>query len=135
MSPAGRRNPRNVELALLVPALVVAMAAYAEVGLALDGALPAGIVGYGVGLGVLFGLAHLALRRLAPDADPILLPAVTMVNGLGLAVIHRLDLAYSDRAAQQHLAAPAASAPAQLTWTAVGVVLFVVVLLLVRDHR
>jgi cell division protein FtsW (lipid II flippase) len=135
VSNAGRRNPRNVELALLVPALVVAMAAYAEVGLALDGALPAGIVGYGAGLGVLFGLAHLALRRLAPDADPILLPAVTMVNGLGLAVIHRLDLAYSDRAAQQHLAAPAASAPAQLTWTAVGVVLFVVVLLLVRDHR
>ncbi|MDQ1617308.1 MAG: hypothetical protein QOJ60_3247, partial [Actinomycetota bacterium] len=66
MSNAGRRNPRNVELALLVPALVVELAAFAEVGLALDGALPAGFVGYGAGLGVLFGLALLALRRLAP---------------------------------------------------------------------
>jgi cell division protein FtsW (lipid II flippase) len=130
-----RRRPRNLELALLVMALVVAMSAYAAVGLAHDGQLPAGIVGYGVGLGVLFGLAHLALRRFAPDADPILLPAVTMVNGLGLAMIHRLDLAYSDRAAQDHSPAPAASAPAQLTWTAIGVILFIAVLLLVRDHR
>ena len=75
------------------------------------------------------------LRRFAPYADPVLLPAVTAINGLGLAVIHRLDLAYADRAEPLGTDVPSAAAPAQLTWTAVGVALFVAVLLLVRDHR
>jgi cell division protein FtsW (lipid II flippase) len=128
------RNPRNVELGLLLFSLVIAMAAYASVGLAHDGVLPAGMAGYGGGLAVLFLAAHLALRRLAPDADPLILPCVTMINGLGLAMIHRIDLALGDSAARlgNHYS-PAA--PAQLTWTAVGVVLFVVVLAVIRDHR
>lgn len=128
------RNPRNVELGLLLFSLAIAMAAYASVGLAHDGELPAGMVGYGGGLAVLFLGAHLALRRLAPDADPLILPCVTMINGLGLAVIHRIDLALGDTASRlgnHH--SPAA--PAQLTWTALGVVLFIVVLVVVRDHR
>jgi cell division protein FtsW (lipid II flippase) len=128
------RNPRNVELGMLVFSLVIAMAAYASVGLAYNGKLPAGMVGYGAGLGVLFLAAHLALRKLAPDADPLILPCVTMLNGLGLAMIHRIDLALGDRAAQLHRDySPAA--PPQLTWTAVGVIGFVAVLALVRDHR
>jgi cell division protein FtsW (lipid II flippase) len=128
------RNPRNVELGLLLFSLVIAMAAYASVGIANSGQLPTGMVGYGAGLGVLFLGAHLAVRRLAPDADPLILPCVTLINGLGLAMIHRLDLALGDRAAQLHDDySPAA--PPQLTWTAVGVVLFVAVLVLVRDHR
>jgi cell division protein FtsW (lipid II flippase) len=128
------RNPRNVELGLLLFSLIIAMAAYASVGIAHSGELPAGMVGYGAGLGVLFLGAHLAVRRLAPDADPLILPCVTLINGLGLAMIHRLDLALGDRAAQLHNDyAPAA--PPQLTWTAVGVVLFIAVLVLVRDHR
>jgi cell division protein FtsW (lipid II flippase) len=131
----GNRNPRNIELVLLVFSLAISMAAYASVGLAHDGALPAGMVGYGGGLALLFGLAHLALRRLAPNADPVLLPVVTLINGLGLAMIHRLDLADADRAARLGKAVPTASAPAQLTWTAIGVVLFIAVLVIVRDHR
>jgi cell division protein FtsW (lipid II flippase) len=129
------RSPRTVELVLLVFSVAIAMAAYAAVGLALDGTLPEGMLGYGGGLALLFGAAHVALRRLAPHADPLLLPCVTVINGLGLAVIHRLDIAYADRAKQLGNAAPAAAAPAQLTWTAVGIVLFIVMLVLVRDHR
>ncbi len=129
------RSPRTVELVLLVFSVAIAMAAYASVGLAHDGVLPTGMLGYGGGLALLFGAAHLALRRVAPDADPVLLPAVTVINGLGLAVIHRLDLAYADRAEQLGRDVPSAAAPAQLTWTAVGVLLFIAVLLLVRDHR
>ena len=129
------RTRRNTELVMLVFSVAIAMAAYAAVGLAHDGVLPAGMVGYGAGLGVLFGIAHVALRRLAPYADPVLLPAVTLLNGLGLAMIHRLDLAYADRAEQLGRDIPSAAAPAQLTWTAVGVAFFVAVLVLVRDHR
>jgi cell division protein FtsW (lipid II flippase) len=124
-----------MELVLLVFSVGIAMAAYAAVGLAHEGVVPTGLLGYGGGLAFLFGAAHLTLRRFARDADPVLLPAVTLVNGLGLAVIHRLDLAYLDRAERLGSEAPAASAPAQLTWTAVGVVLFVAVVVLVRDHR
>ena len=131
----GGRGGRGTELVLLAFSLAIAMAAYASVGLAHDGTLPAGMLGYGGGLALLFGIAHVTLRRFAPDADPVLLPAATALNGLGLAVIHRLDLAYADRAEQLDRAAPSAAAPAQLTWTAVGVALFVVVLIVVRDHR
>jgi cell division protein FtsW (lipid II flippase) len=131
----GGRNPRNAELVLLVFALAIAMAAYASVGLARNGAIPPGMAGYGAGLGLLFGIAHVALRRFAPDADPVLLPAAALINGLGLAMIHRLDLADIDRAQRLGRHTPTPSAPAQLTWTAVGVVLFIAVLLLVRDHR
>jgi cell division protein FtsW (lipid II flippase) len=126
---------RNTELVLLVFSVGLAMAAYAAVGLAMDGALPTGMVGYGAGLAVLFGCAHVVLRRFAPYADPVLLPAVTVINGLGLAVIHRLDRGIADRAEAAGREVPAAAAPAQLTWTAVGVVVFAIVLVLVRDHR
>ena len=135
MIAARPTSGRNTELVLLVFSLGIAMAAYAAVGLAMDGALPTGMVGYGIGLAALFGSAHVVLRRFAPFADPVLLPAVTVVNGLGLAMIHRLDRGIADRAEAAGRDVPAAAAPAQLTWTAVGIVVFVVVLLLVRDHR
>ncbi|MGW1179582.1 FtsW/RodA/SpoVE family cell cycle protein, partial [Kitasatospora sp. NPDC002543] len=49
----GAPSRRNTELALLAFAVVIPVFAYANVGLAIDGSLPAGLLGYGLGLGLL----------------------------------------------------------------------------------
>ncbi len=51
-------------------------------------------------------LAHVAVRVLAPWSDQVLLPVAVAINGLGLAMIHRLDVAETVRAAQNHQPAP-----------------------------
>jgi cell division protein FtsW (lipid II flippase) len=89
---------------------------------------------YGLAFLALFGAAHLAVRRWAPFADPLILPCVALLNGIGLVVIHRLDLAFASRAAR-NASTYSALAPKQLIYTAVGLFLFVMILLLVKDHR
>ncbi|MYS24561.1 cell division protein FtsW, lipid II flippase [Streptomyces sp. DvalAA-14] len=121
--PATRRG---VELSLIVAAVAVSMAGWAEVGLAQGGRLPRGAAGYGGGLAALALLAHLAVRTRARYADPLLLPIAVLLNGLGLVLIHRLDLVPS-------LGPRAANS--QLVWSAVGVGLFIAVVLALGDHR
>ncbi|MBO0845945.1 MAG: FtsW/RodA/SpoVE family cell cycle protein [Nocardioides sp.] len=118
------RRRRGAELFLLVLALVVGVGAYAAVGLGVKGRVPADIVSYGGWLAALIVAAHITVRLVAPYADPVLLPIVAALNGLGLAMIHRLDLALDTHYARQ-----------QLVWMTVGVGLFVVTLVLLRDHR
>lgn len=130
----GPATRRGTELLLLVVAVAVVVLAYAAVGLAVDGHVPQGTVTYGAGLAALFLVAHLVLRRAAPYADPLVVPCVALLNGLGLVMVHRLDLAAADRARLAGRALPRPDAPLQLVWTALGVGLFVAVLLLVRDH-
>ncbi|MFD2077940.1 cell division protein FtsW, lipid II flippase [Actinopolymorpha cephalotaxi] len=129
------RKRRGAELVLLVLALGVAVGAYAVVGVAVTGHISSQIVSYALGLVLLVGIAHLVVRFRAPYADPILLPCVVLLNGLGLALIHRLDLSKVKAAQDAGEAMPRVDAPAQLTWTAVGVAAFIAMLLLVRDHR
>ena len=42
---------------------------------------------------------HLALRRWARDADPVIMPAVAALTGVGLAMIRRIDYAWAARGA------------------------------------
>ncbi len=122
------RRRRGAELFLLVLALAVGIGAYAAVGVGVQGEVPADILGYGGWLAALIIGAHVVVRLVAPYADPVLLPIVAALNGLGLAVIRRLDLAAG--AGEQE-----GFARQQLTWMTLGVLLFVVTLLVVRDHR
>jgi len=124
------RRRRGAELFLLLLALAVGVGAYAAVGVGVQGEVPPDIIGYGGWLAGLTIAAHIAVRLVAPYADPVLLPAVAALNGLGLAVIHRLDLAYEDAGRDNHT-----FAAQQLTWMTVGVALFVLTLVLLRDHR
>ena len=118
------RRRRGAELVLLVLALAVGVGAYAAVGLGREGTLPADMIGYATWLTGLALGAHVVVRIFAPYADPVLLPVVTALNGLGLAVIYRLDLA-TDKGFSSK----------QLMWTTLGIVLFAVVLGVLRDHR
>ncbi|TDD12720.1 FtsW/RodA/SpoVE family cell cycle protein [Nonomuraea deserti] len=125
--PAKRRGAQLVMLAL---AVLVVMGAYANVGLAMDGAIPSGMLTYGLSLGGLMLAAYLVLAKFAPWADPLILPLVTLINGLGLVMIFRLSESDSNLPS-----ARLASPNSQLMWTLVGIVLFSVTLIFLRDHR
>ncbi|MEU0782137.1 FtsW/RodA/SpoVE family cell cycle protein [Streptomyces sp. NPDC006173] len=127
----GAPSRRNTELALLVFAVVIPVFAYANVGLAIDDQVPAGLLSYGLGLGLLAAVAHLVVRKFAPYADPLLLPVATLLNGLGLVVIWRLD----QSKLLQQIKQAGTAAPRQLMYTALGIALFVVVLVFLKDHR
>jgi len=118
------RRRRGAELFLLVLALLVGVGASAAVGLGVKEKVPADIVSYGGWLAALIIVAHITVRLVAPYADPVLLPIVAALNGIGLAEIHRLDLALGTHFARQ-----------QLTWMTLGVALFVATLVFLRDHR
>lgn len=127
---------RNTELMLLVFAVVISVFAYANVGLAINDSLPSGILGYGTGLTLLAAVGHLVVRKVARFADPLLLPVATLLNSFGLALIWRLD--QSPRLiqlAKYQFGAFTPSAPKQLLYSALGVALFVIVLIFLKDHR
>lgn len=126
---------RGVELTMVVFAVAVTVLAYISVGLGADGNVPSGVVWYGAGLGALFLVAHLTVRRVAPYAEPLLLPIAALLNGLGLVMIHRIDLATANKAQRLSSVVPPGNAGLQLAWTAIGITLFVVTLVVIRDHR
>ena len=122
------RTRRNVELALLLLAVAIVMLAYLNVGFAIDGRVPIDLLTQGawlLGFAVAF---HLVLRWRASYADPLLLPIATLLNGLGLVMIHRLDLA-NDRFGGD------AMANRQVMWSALGMIIAAGVLVVLRDHR
>ncbi|MBV7649650.1 FtsW/RodA/SpoVE family cell cycle protein [Streptomyces albidoflavus] len=132
----GAPSRRNTELALLVFAVVIPVFAYVNVGLAINDEIPTGLIGYGIGLGLLAGVGHIVVRRFAPYADPLLLPLATLLNGLGLVLIWRLD--QSERLQQLSMKAYGTfspSAPSQLMYSAIAIAFFVAVVIFLKDHR
>jgi cell division protein FtsW (lipid II flippase) len=123
------RRRRGAELFLLVLALAVGVGAYAAVGIGVEGEVPTDLVPYGGWLAALIIGAHVVIRLVAPYADPVLLPVVAALNGLGLAVIHRIDLA------KEAAGDSGGFAQQQLIWMSLGLLLFVVTLVAIRDHR
>jgi cell division protein FtsW (lipid II flippase) len=123
-------NRRNAELLLLCFAAAITVAALGIVQANQDRGLRWDLVDYAAGFLAVFAAAHLAIRRFAPYADPLLLPVVALLNGLGLVMIHRLDLA--DRLDGN---GPRPNAHPQILWTLVGVAAFALVVVWLRDHR
>lgn len=120
------RKRRGAELFLLLFALVLVLGAYAQVDLNVEGELSDRFVAMSVASLVVVLLAHIAVCWRIPYADPVLLPCVVLLNGLGVAMIHRIDLINNP---------PLDGAKTQLIWTALGLVLFIAVAAVLRDHR
>ncbi|OBH08604.1 cell division protein FtsW [Mycobacterium sp. E2699] len=121
---------RNAELLLLCFAALITVAALLIVQANQDRGLRWNLVSYGLVFLIMFGSAHLAIRRFAPYTDPLLLPIVALLNGLGLVMIHRLDLVNNESSGRHH-----PSATQQMLWTVVGVAAFALVVTFLRDHR
>jgi cell division protein FtsW (lipid II flippase) len=86
-TPAGRRR---TELSMLLFALGVVAFAFANTALSLKGQRMSAFVEYMIAFVAIVMCAHLAVRRWAPYADPLLLPLATLLNGLGIVMIYRL---------------------------------------------
>jgi cell division protein FtsW (lipid II flippase) len=125
------RSRRRTELIMLVFAFALVAFAFANVGFSLNGKLPSRIVEYLALFAIIVLIAHLAMRRFAPWADPLLLPLAALLNGLGIVMTYRL-------AAQgNRLTAPLSSSASQIqvVYSAIGVGCFVAVLVLIREPR
>ncbi|MDQ6615680.1 MAG: FtsW/RodA/SpoVE family cell cycle protein [Actinomycetota bacterium] len=111
---------RRTELGLIVLAVMLTAGLYVLASLGKAGSLPANI---GPFLGIVCGLlllAHVGMRKLAPYADPVLLPTAALLNGIGYVFIARLN---------RHLAG------LQALWTAIGIAAFLITLVVVRRAR
>jgi cell division protein FtsW (lipid II flippase) len=134
-SPVSTPRRRGVELALLLFAAALVVGADAAVDATLNDRVSGDVLRYGAGFVLIYTIAHVAVRWLAPYADPVILPAVALLNGLGLVLIRRLDLAEAENARQADRAVTAGDAGVQVVWTCIGLALFVAVLMVVRNHR
>lgn len=119
---------RNLEVWLLLFACVINAASIVLVQLGALGTVDTQLVLLGVGLSVLvFGL-HIAMRFVARDADPFLLPIATVLNGLGIAMIYRIDIANGDAGWES-------AAVRQIAWSAIAIICAITTILVIRNHR
>jgi cell division protein FtsW (lipid II flippase) len=130
------RGRRRTELLMLGFAVVVVVLAYACSGLGLNGKLPASLPLYCVVFAAIVGIAHLAVRRFAPWADPLMLPLAAMLNGLGVVMIWRLQQSGRGGNPGNVIGTLSSSSTLiQLVWSAVGVAAFIGVLVVIREPR
>jgi cell division protein FtsW (lipid II flippase) len=118
---APRNKPRRrSELGLLFVGALVIVFADLLASLGATGKLPGNALTF---IAELVGMAlfiHLVNRWLAPDCDPVVLPVVLVLNGLGYVMISLLD---------------PTDAGNQLVWTFAGAVVYAGTLLVVRRSR
>jgi len=123
------RARRNSELGLGFLAVVVTVGGYILLALANGPSLPPDLGALLAGVVILYVVAHLAVRRLAPRAVGTLLPLAALLNGIGFVTIARIDRGLIAQGTESHLAR------IQSVWSAIGVGAFVLVLLVVRNVR
>jgi cell division protein FtsW (lipid II flippase) len=119
---------RNLELLLLLISTVLSAGAICLVQLGALDAIDSTVLTLSLGLGVLVFAMHFTMRVVAPDADPFILPIATLLNGLGIAMIYRIDIA-------KKLTGWEAAGVRQIVWSAIAIALAIAVIIAVRNHR
>jgi len=122
------QTQRNREFWLLLFAVVVAGSALTLVQLGALHRIDPMILAIGGGLAVLASAVHFVLRAVASAADPFLLPIATLLTGLGIAMIYRIDIAKS-------LTGWNAYSTKQLAWTAISLAGAITCIILLRNYR
>jgi cell division protein FtsW (lipid II flippase) len=127
------RSRRRTELTMLIFAFALVAFAFANVGFSLKGSFPAATAEYMLAYIVVIVAAHLAMRRFAPWADPLLLPLATLLSGLGIVMMYRLASQNNPGTGQPVISMT--QFDFQIIYSAIGVGCFVAVLALVREPR
>lgn len=122
------QTQRNREFWLLLFAVVVAASSLTLVQLGALGTIDPMILAIGGGLAVLAFALHFTLRFVASDADPFVLPIGTLLTGLGIAMIYRIDIA-------KRLTGWDAYSTKQLAWTAISLAGAITVVVMLRNYR
>lgn len=109
---------RNTELLLLCVAAPLVILLFAMVALNQESSLTLDNLTVPLGMFATFVVAHLTIRKLAPGADPAILPLSFALSGIGIAFITRLapDLAMR-----------------QVAWLFLGVVFMILVLVIIKN--
>ena len=119
---------RNLELLLLIAACAINAAAILLVQLGALGRPDWSLGVFGTVLSLLVLVMHVALRVVASEADPFVLPIASVLNGLGIAMIYRLDLAEGNEGWGM-------ASVRQIAWTSIALMLAIAVIVLLRNHR
>lgn len=109
---------RRTELGLLVITIIITISAYIIASLGKTATIPGNLLPILIALLLLSLAAHYGTRKLAPNADPVILPIASLLNGIGFVMITRLD--YHE-------------ALLQAIWSAVGVLGYLATLAFVRN--
>lgn len=120
---------RNLELFLVLFACGINAASVALVQLGALGNIDvATMLTLGLGLSVLVLGMHVTLRFVAPNADPFILPIATVVNGIGIAMIYRIDVS-------RGVTGWDSTAVRQVVWSGLAIALALGVILIIRNYR
>ncbi|PRI12352.1 FtsW/RodA/SpoVE family cell cycle protein [Leucobacter massiliensis] len=120
------RAPRKLlglELFLLLFAIAVGIAAVVIIDLTVKGAPTTTLLPMGIPYVLALFALHITIRRVTPDADPLIMPIAALLNSIGVAMIYRISFADDD-----------ADPSRQLLWSTIAIVAAIVLLVVIRNH-
>lgn len=126
--PKLRLKARNLEFGLLVFAFLIHFLGYTLVVFGTRTDFDVDFLSLALLPVALSVLVHLILRFSAPNADPFLLPIGTLLTGIGVVAIHRLDIA-------EGLQGWEADSVRQLVWWGISLGVAGAVILVIKNQR